>query len=177
MSDERRELNDLAAALAALAPAGSTIDRDELMYRAGQASAVASRPSARRWLWPLATAACVLVSATAGFQAASRWSPQVVERIVHVPAPPPPSALPERRLAPAVDGAVAQRPAREESNLATDNSASYFHLRQQAIAGGIDSLPMASAASGPQVAVSQQTYWQLQQELLAPLGAGPVDLK
>jgi hypothetical protein len=63
LSEDDRQIERL---LASLAPCESRVDRDRVMYLAGQASAVVSDRSGRgrlaRWLWPAATAC----SASAG---------------------------------------------------------------------------------------------------------------
>jgi hypothetical protein len=57
----RQELNAFEASLVALKPASGGIDRETLMFRAGQES---MRP--RGWLWPGATAAMALTAAMLG---------------------------------------------------------------------------------------------------------------
>jgi len=88
----QKKMNDdmcaFEAALASLTPAASSVDRDQIMYLAGQAAgrAVARSPLApARWFWPCATAASLLVAVTVAVIAISR-GPQIVEKIVHVPA-------------------------------------------------------------------------------------------
>src|SRR5437660_1699824 len=60
MSEEARpaELNALEAALAALAPATPAMDRDRLMFHAGQET-----KRRGRWAWPAVTAAALLLAA------------------------------------------------------------------------------------------------------------------
>jgi hypothetical protein len=90
---EGPELNALADALRRLAPSSGQLDRDELMFRAGQASA------RRSWRWPLATALSTAVAL--GLGAVLLFRPpttHVVERIVQVPvekAPLAPVAPPD----------------------------------------------------------------------------------
>lgn len=73
------ELDAFEQALAGLSPTATSVDRDELMYRAGRAAAVVERSSiapARRWLWPtgsaLAAVAAGLVGLWIGLQSAGR---------------------------------------------------------------------------------------------------------
>lgn len=71
------QLSGLAAALANLTPAAPRLDRDRLMYLAGQAAAEADSPAvlptsaplaaeAPRWLWPTVAAVFALLSLTLG---------------------------------------------------------------------------------------------------------------
>ena len=68
MSEKRisEELAAVEAALAALKPAASLVDRDRVMFLAGRASAaVIAFPSKRRktqWLWPCITAVSLLLA-------------------------------------------------------------------------------------------------------------------
>lgn len=85
MSAEDREehkLEPVEQALRTLVPIPSRIDRDRLMYLAGQASVrdAAVLRAGRRWIWPAATAAMTLVSATLLWRAES-----TPPRIVNVP--------------------------------------------------------------------------------------------
>ena len=72
MSEKRlnEELSAVEAALAALKPAASGVDRDRVMFLAGRASAGTNatlRPSRRtHWLWPCTTAVSLLLAITFG---------------------------------------------------------------------------------------------------------------
>jgi hypothetical protein len=81
------DLKALEAALAALVPRGDRLQRDRLMFLAGRAAA--SRPGAavsRRWAWPAAFSAMTAVAASLLVMLVTRPGPQIVERIVEVPA-------------------------------------------------------------------------------------------
>src|SRR4051794_9441757 len=93
-SDELKQFESL---LRGCSPAAIRIDRDRLMYSAGQASVtgdVATRPTGtlpletcvnyKSFAWPLATAALLLLSLTLG--AASLFRTTEV-RVVYVPQP------------------------------------------------------------------------------------------
>jgi hypothetical protein len=75
-----RQLSDFERALSSLVPRGSGVNRDRLMFLAGQMSAAqpGGRAAGLRWLWPMATA---ISTAAALFLAA-----QVVDQR-HRPAP------------------------------------------------------------------------------------------
>ena len=78
------ELKAIESALGELVPVSSRLDRDKLMFQAG---AMAGRGARRGWAWPACTAALGLVLCGESFLLASRPAPQVVERVVFVPAP------------------------------------------------------------------------------------------
>jgi hypothetical protein len=121
---------DLAAvekALASLAPRASTIDRDRLMFLAGQA---VGTPPRTRWLWPLSTAASLLLAVSLVLLLVARPA-QTVERIVYLPQGSPTEGV-----------AVAQ--AVHEMEPMGD----YLRLRRLMIDEGIDRLPEPSSARG-----------------------------
>jgi hypothetical protein len=110
MSDKRQlreEMSEFERDLQSLSPRPSGVDRDRLMFLAGQASATADREngtavaSSRRRnarFWQTATA--VLSLTTIGL-ATALWqqpAPQVVERIVYLPLP-----VPDEQTAPVID--------------------------------------------------------------------------
>src|SRR4051794_1911455 len=73
------EIAAIEARLASLVPASGRIDRDRLMFRAGQMSV-----PRRGWAWPAATAAMTLVAAALGGALVLRPAPSPIERIVYV---------------------------------------------------------------------------------------------
>jgi hypothetical protein len=82
------ELSELEAALAALAPRAERLNRDRLMFLAGQASvepkiSQAAQPQLpSRWAWPVAFAAMSGIAASLLAALAIRPAPQASERIV-----------------------------------------------------------------------------------------------
>jgi hypothetical protein len=134
------ELKSIEAALRGLSPASGRLDRDRLMYLAGQASAVASeaRQSAtrvasyRRYGWPLATATSLLLAMTLGGMLI--FSPRAGERIVYVDRPNTGGSI-----------AVTQFPASPvevSSSTSQPNQSDYIQLRNLVLARGIDAMPM-----------------------------------
>jgi hypothetical protein len=127
------DLLGLEAALAALVPMPGQVNRDVLLYRAGQASV-----RGRRWDWPWTTAALGLVAGVLAVIVVFRPAPPPVERVVVVtirePAPPaPPSADPT--LPP---------PAAESSpgdEIAGGGSLNYVQLQKQVMRWGLDGVP------------------------------------
>jgi hypothetical protein len=123
------ELAGLEAALSALTPMPGQINRDALLFRAGQASVCR-----RTWGWPCATAALGLAAAALAVVVASRPAP--TERIVvvtikeptlRVNAPDPPT--PEH-----VPSAASQA-------LAGHSPMNYLQLERQVLRWGLDGLP------------------------------------
>jgi hypothetical protein len=93
------ELKAIAASLGSLEPARSRIDRDLVMFRAGQASV---RPS--RWhrrAWNVIAASLALVALGEGVLLAHRPPPLIVKEVVVVrePAPAPVVPLVEQSVA------------------------------------------------------------------------------
>lgn len=102
------ELNTIEAALGSLAPARSRIDRDRVMFRAGQAAVRPSSSGRRTWVAIAASLALIALGEAAVL--AHRPPPQVIETVVVVHEPettrvgPPPGravipapVLPEAR--------------------------------------------------------------------------------
>ncbi|HVX12014.1 MAG TPA: hypothetical protein VHC22_12595 [Pirellulales bacterium] len=80
-------LRRFEAELSALAPRAVQLDRDRLMFLAGQASAgtPADGYLSRRWIWPVSFSAMSALAASLLVLLILRPAPQVVERIVRVP--------------------------------------------------------------------------------------------
>jgi hypothetical protein len=95
MSEKRLndELAAIEAALCSLQPVPSNVQRDRLMFLAGRASAdrlpLHGRPRLPAWLWPCATAASLLVAIALGVLWSTGGKPEIVERVVYVPAAGP----------------------------------------------------------------------------------------
>jgi hypothetical protein len=107
------ELNAVEETLRHLVPAPARLDRDRLLFRAGQ------RAAPRRWFWPVAAVVSTAACAVLAVVLACRPAPAVVERIVYVPeqrpAPVPPPDTGETSLPPrAVPARLAPRRQLEE---------------------------------------------------------------
>jgi hypothetical protein len=137
MSEDLHEegLAELAAALAGLAPRPPDLDRDRLLFRAGQQAA-----ARRGRLWPWATGLLAAVAAGLAAVLVLRPDPRPVERVVYVPvreeAPPvrPAAMSPAAPAAPATGEEDAERA-----------RISAFKLRRQVLRWGLDALPPATA--------------------------------
>jgi hypothetical protein len=114
------ELAALAQALATLAPAGR-ISRDQLIFRAGAASA-------RRhvWLWPAATAAFAALAASVVGSALLSRAPQPVYHVVYVH-----DQAPELTDS----GEAGELPRRWQAQ------ARYLEFQQEVVQKGLDALP------------------------------------
>jgi hypothetical protein len=187
MPENQQDLNKLEARLASLAPLPPGLDRDRLMYLAGQQAATVSgapapksRPMAA--VWPVATAAMTLVSLTLGVAVWNRPE-RVVERVVYVPAAnrAPDEAI-ARQLIPEANPqsnptgatpalpAVSSSAAARQLMLSRDRqrqtpAASYLGLRDQVLAMGFESLPRA-APHNLQQETEPSSYFELMQGFL-----------
>jgi hypothetical protein len=146
------DLKSLAADLAALAPSSGGVNRDELMYRAGWEACAATSPAVHSmrqrtamWLWPLSTAALVLVAATLVVALATR---EAAVQVVYIEKPQTLSVEAEKQNASAVENvAVARQPLLATSRMnarpaGTGND--YLSLRERILAFGVDMLPASS---------------------------------
>jgi hypothetical protein len=164
MSEYPRDptLAGLEAALAGLTPAPPAIDRDRLLFRAGQESA-----PRRGRLWPWATGVLAAVAAGLGALLVLRPEPRPVERIVYITVKE--EAPPVRH---AVAPAAPQTPEETSADAAERARFSAFRLQREALRWGIDALPRgtdprdaASQEQGPPPPVP--TYQQLRLTLQA----------
>jgi hypothetical protein len=119
----RPELTALESALRDLAPAPVGLDRDAVMFRAGQAAAP------RRWLWPAVTA----VSSAAAVVLAVLLACRPAEVVRYVPAPP--SAAPANEEPTPEPNSSGPLPARVPGALLT-----YRQLEQNLLRQGLDGL-------------------------------------
>jgi hypothetical protein len=155
-------LSGLEAALAGLSPLPPALDRDRLLFRAGQES----RPR-RGLLWPWSTGVLAAVAAGLGALLVLRPEPAPTVRIVYVPvreevpAPRRVAVLPPQR-------AAEERP----SNLGQPTRLSAFQLQRDALRWGIEALPLgtpprtaASPDQGPIRPPAVPTYYQLRSSL------------
>jgi hypothetical protein len=138
------ELAGLEAALAALAPMPDRINRDALLFRAGQASI-----PGRGWAWPIATAALGVVSVVLAGVVAFRLSPSPAERVIVVKAPQPAPSAPPTQFA----GPPASEPEPGPASLGEIASGSspmtYLQLQKQVLRWGLDGVPAMHGAPPP----------------------------
>jgi len=129
------ELEALAKALTSLAPSPGNIDRDQILFRTGQASM-----ARRGWLWVGASSVVAVLGMAVGAASYLRPAPQEIERIVYLrpepsPAPTPPEAESFVGLAESLPPAD-QDPRMEQLTCR--------NLEQLVLRWGIDALPSSS---------------------------------
>ena len=145
------KLAALEKSLTALVPVPGRIDRDQLLFRAGQAS-VRTRP----WLWPTSTALLAVVATVLGTALVMRPAPAPVDRIVYVPVPQPAgmSSAPTSSAVVSTTSPGALSSIGDAGNLWA-SSTEYLQQRNQAIRWGVEALPptpsMASTMQTPSV--------------------------
>ncbi len=83
MATNNEDFTEFERQLAALSPQSSSVDRAELIFRAGQESVQPNRSTAGKvaWLWPLSTVAMTLVSLGLTCQLYVQAEPTVIERV------------------------------------------------------------------------------------------------
>ena len=142
------KLAALEKSLTALVPVPGRIDRDQLLFRAGQASA-----RTRPWLWPTSTALLAVVACVLGTALVMRPGSTTVDRIVFVPVPQStvisPTPTPSAVVSTTSPGALSS--IGDAGNLWA-SSAEYLQQRNQAIRWGVEALPPA-----PSMASTMQT--------------------
>jgi hypothetical protein len=145
------EIAALEAALAGLAPLAGSINRDRLLFRAGQAS------MRRGWRWPCATALLAVVSVALGGLLWLRPAPQPTERIVYVPVPEPSPAAALPSQAPL---AALPRPASPSTGDGEEDVQAQIdslNLRNRVVRWGVDMLPRPPAPSTSDRAPTMQS--------------------
>lgn len=131
------EINAIEAALKSLVPARGWIDRDRVMFRAGQASVRRSSLSGRAW--GAIAASLGLIALGEAALLANRPSPRIVERVV---IEPPVATVPD----PIVAGAPASIPSGLPLSL---GQTAYERLAGQVLRYGLDGLPASPTAGSP----------------------------
>lgn len=152
-------MNQVEAALRSLVPTRSSIDRDRILFAAGQASI--RRTSAHR-AWMAVAASLALLAAGEGVLLAHRPEPRMVERvvIVRVPAPSPEPAPKLAEVRPPAAPLEAGPTARDR-------------LAWQILRYGLDGLPAARfSARNDAEAWSVAPRQRLRDELLKDLESG-----
>ena len=141
-----RELEQLARGLAALVPSTGSLDRDRILFQAGQASRRGSLN-----IWRSGTLAALLAAAAIFVVDRIRPAPVPVETLVYVPVEVPAKEAQET-FAP--DSAVATArpgPSSEPTVMRQDDSLSAYQLQETVMRDGFEGLPLsgALASAGP----------------------------
>jgi hypothetical protein len=148
MSEPRLDdnLGQLEAALKALAPVPARLQRDLVLFRAGQISA-------RRlaWAWPGAAALLAVVAASLGMLLLVRPGPSASPRpiVVVLPQPDPgPKPGPPVTVDPPVTAAPGSQGL--ANNLTFGRLPDgYLRLREEMLRWGVDALPLPAVPSSP----------------------------
>ncbi|HLN29679.1 MAG TPA: hypothetical protein VK395_18180 [Gemmataceae bacterium] len=137
------ELAALAKALTSLAPSPGKIDRDQVLFRAGQAS------TARRGrFWLGASGGVAVLGMVLGTTAFLRPAPQETERIVYLrPEPSPAPAPPEAEQSTSLAEADALPPANGDPRT---EQFTCRNLEQLVLRWGVDALPASSSSPVPE---------------------------
>jgi hypothetical protein len=133
------ELAAVASALASLAPSAGQLDRDQLLFRAGQSSV-----PRRRWFWPALSATLGVLAVALGIAAARRPAPEMLERVVYVQAP----AAGSLQEVPDVALSAPQSPKAIVPNNRGESPLSYYRLEQVALRWGVEGLPDPHTPTG-----------------------------
>ena len=153
------DLSQLEKLLTRLEPKPSRLDRDALLYRAGQASLRG------RWLWPLAALTASIVAACLAAVLVLRPAPEI--RTVRVEVPVPTVTVEHER----VEAPAASAPSAAPEPLSP--TLSYWRLQQQALLFGAESLPRSPVAGEAPVhsgVTAGSRPSQANHSLLFPLG-------
>jgi hypothetical protein len=155
-------LSAIEAALGALVPAQSRIDRDLVMFRAGQGSV--RPPRFGRWTSSAIAAGLALVALAEAILLAHRPPPQVVKEFVVVrePVAPPASSIPP--FAPS----VAELPRQFERSDSLGQTP-YERLTAQVLRYGLDGLPASPRVAPPISGLLPASSGQMLQEELRKL--------
>jgi hypothetical protein len=138
------ELTAMEAALASLVPTDSTVDRDRLMYRAGQASATVAHPKSV-WngasrLWTLVSAASVLAAIMFGMLYFHGLIDRAETRIVYIEVEKPkPADAPKKLWYDLPAGKVAER--EPAPSTFSNERMNYLALTQIIAAHGVEGIP------------------------------------
>jgi hypothetical protein len=164
------ELNAIEATLGSLVPARSRIDRDLVMFRAGQASLRSSRLGPRAW--NAIAASLAIVALGEGVLLANRPPPQIVKEVVvirePVTAPAPLSVV--QPLEQSVVEVPQSLPIERSLSL---GPTAYERLTSQVLRYGLDGLPVSpTVASSPSEPWPTTSGQMLQEELRRLLDPG-----
>jgi hypothetical protein len=135
MSEANRnpDLTAIENALSGLVPRTGGINRDQLMFRAGQASA-----ARRGWAWPCATALLALASVTLGAAQLWRPTPQQIEHTVYVRVEVPVPV--ENGSSVAMKEPAPTSPLTAGEDHRERAQGAYFKLQEQVLRWGLDAL-------------------------------------
>jgi hypothetical protein len=178
-SEFRIPNSEFEQSLSSLAPRAARLDRDRLMFLAGQATRQASggrqppddldRRVARadspasRWGWPAAFSAMTALAASLLIMLVNRPEPQVIERIVRVPAAASPAIA--SRSAELGRQAIESEPPFSPAPGRPAFGESYLHARDQVLAFGLDSWMQSNPSRSSTAESAPTSYRELREKL------------
>ncbi len=157
----------LAAAMASLAPV-PTVNRDRLMFLAGQAQAASLAPRRANRAMAAAVLAASLAGLLAGWQLHAPGLPQIAGHGPQVPRPGAESPGPIEAAGgqPIESRAIALAPAVVQSGgNRSQPDADKLDVRRRVLLFGVDWLPSLEGA-GRQDAARDRSFWELRGQLL-----------
>lgn len=153
--------------LGKLLPRPSRLDRDRLLFLAGQASvcspAPLRQPERRRWLWPAVSAVSTAAAIALAVLLALRPEPRVVREIVYLGRPEPSRAETEEpgvvapEFARKAFGSTGRAMAESTGSGGGFTGPNYLELRRRVFEVGLAALPEpAPSSGGPNEAAATQ---------------------
>ena len=163
-SQDPGSLEQFERALSGLQLRKTTVDRDRLMFLAGQAAA--RRPTRFNKLWPAATVMVALVAGTLGHLSGSRTvAIGTPEPGIHVAAGGADSQV-SHRVGQGNNGETSVAPRPEDGSFLARGDSSdalaYMNLRDSVARWGVDALPAPGNATGARPAAG---YMKLRQRI------------
>jgi hypothetical protein len=151
------DLNHLGRQLRGLSPRPCPIDRDAVMFRAGQASVP------RTWLWPATTAVSTCLAIT--FAAALVVQPALERRSQVVPdwqSRPHgySSPVPDFPLSVGPGDAPGEAPAASEEDVWPAPQTGYFHAEHNVLRWGLEGIAVPPPVSAPRPAEKAEMLWR-----------------
>jgi hypothetical protein len=163
MQEDNENLTGIEAALAGLTPMPGRIDRDRLMFQAGQTVA---RPG---WMWPTVSGVLSVATLTLLVAVARAPKTRVVERLVYVSRPAPAQPARKDSSAPTLEQATESISAVRMDELPNRNPR--IALEEQIMRWGLESLPdvAPSVPSEPPLSVRDMLDADVKKNTPSPL--------
>jgi hypothetical protein len=151
MSTESRdpELDHLAETLASLVPITRPVDRDRLLFRAGQLSALR-----KNRLWAGSSAVLATTTIVLAILLVQRPEPRVESRLVYVPA-----QTPDARVTDSAPSAEDERPVPSDIVARENGAPNCYQLERFMLRWGADAWPDRPAVAELPVQERPQSAW------------------
>jgi hypothetical protein len=149
------ELELLARNLSALVPAPGALNRDRVLFRAGQASTRGSI-----FLWRVGTLTALVAGAAIFFADRFGSTLQPAERLVYVQVEAPVKSTPKASAADSFVAMATSSPASEQNHFREDSPFSAHRLQEAVLRNGFEGLPNSSVVASPGPVLSADDWWQ-----------------